>query len=72
MTPAIEAMLLREHARVLRKLASVEHHPRIKKDLTKVAEKCEELASAALRRPRFLPDGVVMPRQALKRMGNAQ
>jgi hypothetical protein len=72
MTPAIEAMLLREHARVLRKLASVEHHPRIKDDLNKVAEKCEELASTALRRPRFLSDGAAVPHQALKRIGNAQ
>jgi hypothetical protein len=72
MTPAIEAMLLREHARVLRKLASIEHHPRIKDDLNKVAEKCEELAGTALRRPRFRPDEVAVPRQALKRIGNAQ
>ena len=48
MTPMIEAMLLREHARVLRVLASDEHHPLIKHDLIKVAEKCEELASTAL------------------------
>ena len=72
MTPAIEALLLREHARVLRKLASVEHHPRIKDDLNKVAEQCEELANTASRRPRFLPDGVAVPRQALKRIGNTQ
>ena len=48
MTQMIEAMLLREHARVLRVLASVEHHPLIKHDLIKVAEKCEQLASTAL------------------------
>ena len=48
MTPMIEAMTLREHARVLRTLASVADHPLIKGDLFKLAEKCEELASAAL------------------------
>jgi len=48
MTQMIEAMSLREHARVLRVLASVEHHPLIKHDLIKLAEKCEQLASTAL------------------------
>jgi hypothetical protein len=48
MTPMIEAMMLREHARVLRTLASVADQPLIKNDLIRVAEKCEELASAAL------------------------
>jgi hypothetical protein len=48
MTPMIEAMMLREHARVPRTLASVADQPLIKNDLIRVAEKCEELASAAL------------------------
>jgi hypothetical protein len=48
MTPMIEAMMLHEQARVLRTLASVADHPLIKNDLFKLAEKCEELASAAL------------------------
>jgi hypothetical protein len=42
------AMTLHEQARVLRTLASVEDHPFIKNDLFKLAQKCEELASAAL------------------------
>jgi hypothetical protein len=48
MTPMIEATMLHEQARVLRTLASVADHPLIKSDLFKLAEKCEELASAAL------------------------
>jgi hypothetical protein len=48
MTPMIEAMTLREHARVLRTLASVADHPIIRLDLLNLAKKCDELASAAL------------------------
>ena len=48
MTQMTEAMMLHEQARVLRELASAADQPLIRNDLFKLAEKCEELASAAL------------------------
>ena len=48
MIPMVEVTMLHEQARVLRTLASIADHPLIRGDLLKLAEKCEELASAAL------------------------
>jgi hypothetical protein len=45
MTPMIEAMTLREHARVLRTLASVEDHPLIKNDLFKLGHELTNAGS---------------------------